>query len=114
MAMTILVTVNVRDRIRGFLASCMLEIAPGVYTNPQMTPAVRNRIWAVLTEWMAFESGDASVLATWPDRAAPSGQAILRLGRNLREIVDRAGVALARGDLVKSDVTVLEKHGYTR
>lgn len=35
--MTVVVTVNVESRYRGFLASTMLEIAPGVYTSPQMT-----------------------------------------------------------------------------
>ncbi|TVR13365.1 MAG: type I-E CRISPR-associated endoribonuclease Cas2, partial [Planctomycetota bacterium] len=30
MPMTIVVTNDVADRYRGFLASCMLEIAPGV------------------------------------------------------------------------------------
>ena len=35
--MTVVVTVNVESRYRGFLASVMLEIAPGVYTGPRMT-----------------------------------------------------------------------------
>ena len=35
--MTVIVTVNVEARYRGFLASAMLEIAPGVYTSPNMT-----------------------------------------------------------------------------
>ncbi len=46
--MTIVVTVNVEARYRGFLASAMLEIAPGVYTSPQMTQGIRERIWDVL------------------------------------------------------------------
>ena len=32
--MTVVVTVSVEARYRGFLASVMLEIAPGVYTSP--------------------------------------------------------------------------------
>ena len=39
--MTIVVTVNVEARYRGFLASTMLEIAPGVYTSPRMTSGIR-------------------------------------------------------------------------
>ncbi|NJN36487.1 MAG: hypothetical protein HC794_04785 [Nitrospiraceae bacterium] len=31
---------NAPGRYRGFLASCMLELAPGVYTSPQMSEAV--------------------------------------------------------------------------
>ena len=42
--MTVVVTRNVPGRYRGFLASCMLEVAPGVYTNPGMTRAVRERV----------------------------------------------------------------------
>ena len=33
----VIVTINVEGRYRGFLASAMLEIAPGVYTSPNMT-----------------------------------------------------------------------------
>ena len=42
--MTVVVTVNVEGRYRGFLASVMLEIAPGVYTSPEMTSGIRDRI----------------------------------------------------------------------
>ena len=35
--MVVIVTRDVADRFRGFLASCMLEIAPGVYTAPRMS-----------------------------------------------------------------------------
>ena len=45
--MTVIVTVNVESRYRGFLASAMLEIAPGVYTSPNMTSGIRDRIWEV-------------------------------------------------------------------
>ena len=41
--MTVVVTVNVEARYRGFLASVMLEIAPGVYTSPNMTRGIRER-----------------------------------------------------------------------
>ena len=49
--MTVVVTINVEGRYRGFLASVMLEIAPGVYTSSQMTSGIRERVWAVLTRW---------------------------------------------------------------
>ena len=48
--MTVVVTVNVEGRYRGFLASAMLEIAPGVYISPQMTDGIRERVWDVLDE----------------------------------------------------------------
>ncbi|MEI2616046.1 MAG: type I-E CRISPR-associated endoribonuclease Cas2e [Thermomicrobiales bacterium] len=50
-------TRNVPDRFRGFLASVMCEVTPGVYTSPGMTRAVRERVWAVMEEW--FDAGDA-------------------------------------------------------
>lgn len=43
MAMTVIVVTALPDRFRGFLASCMLEIAPGVFTSPNMNKAVRVR-----------------------------------------------------------------------
>lgn len=46
--MTVVVTRNVEERYRGFLASCMLEIAAGVYTGPRMTTGVRDRVWIAL------------------------------------------------------------------
>ena len=45
--MTVVVTINVAARYRGFLASAMLEIAPGVYTSPNMTSGIRGRVWEV-------------------------------------------------------------------
>ncbi|NLG68436.1 MAG: type I-E CRISPR-associated endoribonuclease Cas2, partial [Firmicutes bacterium] len=55
MSTTVIVTRNVSDRIRGFLASSMLELAPGVYCGFRLSPAVRARIWGVLEEWFAAE-----------------------------------------------------------
>ena len=45
MPMCVIVTRDVPSRFRGFLGSCMLEIAPGVYTQPDMSAAVRERAW---------------------------------------------------------------------
>jgi len=53
MPMTVVVTRDVPDRFRGFLASCMLEIAPGVYTQPRLSAGVRERVWTVLADWHA-------------------------------------------------------------
>ena len=64
--MTVVVTVNVEARHRGFLASAMLEIAPGVYTSPQMTAGIRERIWDVLSSWH-YELGNGAIVMTWRD-----------------------------------------------
>ena len=79
MSMTVVVTRNVSDRVRGFLASSMLELAPGVYSSPRITPAVRERIWHVLDDWFPNER-EASIVMLWPDPTVPGGQAAATLG----------------------------------
>ena len=94
--MTVVVTRNAPDRFRGFLASCMLELAPGVYTSPRMTRAVRDRVWAVCCEWAVAIPDDGGVLMTWQDQQSPSGQAVLVLGWPRKELAELNGVWLDR------------------
>lgn len=93
--MTVIVTRDVPDRFRGFLASCALEIAPGVYTAPRMSSAVRERLWEVLTDWHRVLKQGA-VIMTWSDTAHPAGQQIATLGFPPREIVNLYGVFVVR------------------
>lgn len=93
MPMTVVITRDVADRFRGFLASCMLEIAPGVYTQPRMSAGVRDRVWTVLADWHA-SLGQGSIVMTWPDRKASCGQAILTLGLPPKHLVDVDGLIL--------------------
>ena len=93
--MTVVVTINVEARYRGFLASVMLEIAPGVYTSPQMTQGIRERIWDVLTKWY-YELNNGAIVMTWRDPAAVGEQRILTLGEAPKDIVDADGVCLVR------------------
>ena len=79
MGMTIAVTRNVSPRTRGFLSSVMLEVAAGVYSSPRLNPAVRDRIWSVLTEWFQYEN-DASIILVYEDKACTDGQCIRLLG----------------------------------
>ena len=88
--MVIVVTSNVADRFRGFLASCMLEIAPGVYTQPRMSRAVRERVWAVMEDWHD-QLGGGSILMTWRDPSLPCGQGILTLGLPARTFAELDG-----------------------
>lgn len=93
--MTVVVTVNVEARYRGFLASTMLEIAPGVYTSPRMTAGIRDRIWDVLSKW--YDAlGQGSIVMTWRDPAAVGGQHIRLLGKAPKSIVDADGVYLVK------------------
>ena len=93
--MTVVVTVNVEARYRGFLASAMLEIAPGVYTGPLMTAGIRERVWDVLERWYA-ELGRGSIVMTWRDPNAVGEQRIRALGYPPREIVEVDGVYLVK------------------
>ncbi|MCB9678336.1 MAG: type I-E CRISPR-associated endoribonuclease Cas2 [Alphaproteobacteria bacterium] len=88
-----MVTNDVAPRTRGFLASCMLEIAPGVYTGPRMNRAVRDRVWAVVEEWHeTLRQG--SVIMTWPDPEAVGGQVVRMLGVPRKVLVDLDGMVL--------------------
>ena len=89
--MVVIVTRDVADRFRGFLASAMLEIAPGVYTGPRMTAGTRERVWTVLESW--FDAlGGGSVVMTWRDRKEPCGQGIRTLGTPPRRFVEIDGL----------------------
>lgn len=93
--MTVVVTVNVQGRYRGFLASAMLEIAPGVYTSPKMTSGIRERVWNVLTRWHR-ELQQGSIVMTWRDPAAVGEQHIRTLGEAPKKIVDADGVYIVK------------------
>ncbi len=86
MPMTVVVTRNVAGRFRGFLAACMCEIAPGVYTSPRMSAAVRDRVWKVLDSWYQADDPERSILMTWPDPSLPGGQEIRILGLPKQEL----------------------------
>lgn len=94
MAMTILVTRNAPERVRGFLTSCMCEIAPGVYTAPRMNPRVRERVWEVVKAWLQGVP-DGSAVMSWPDGAEIGGQAILTFGTPRIELREHCGIYLA-------------------
>jgi CRISPR-associated protein Cas2 len=97
MAMTIVVTRNVAARFRGFLASCMCEIAPGVYTAPRMTAGVRERVWGVLESWYEHDPDpEKALLMTWPEAELSGGQALRTLGLPRQELCDYDGIFLAR------------------
>ncbi len=91
---TVVVTRNVPDRIRGFLASSMLEIGPGVYTGSGLTVAVRNRIWDVLEDW--FPGPDSSIVMIWTDRQVPGGQSVKILGAPPIDLIELDGMVLSR------------------
>lgn len=95
MPMTVVVTSKVRDRFRGFLASCMCELAPGVYTAPRFNAGVRERVWAVLEEWFD-DFKDGSILMTWPNSKQRGGQEVRTLGLPRVELVEIDGLFLSK------------------
>jgi len=113
MPMTIVVTRNVPDRYRGFLASCMCEIAPGVYTAPRMTQAVRERVWGVMEEWWEAVEEQA-VLMTWPDAKLAGGQRVKTLGLPRQDLEDHHGVFLACREIDEETKSRLEAERTSR
>ena len=91
MPMVVVATRNVSDRIRGFLASSMIELAPGVYSAPRLSMRVRAQIWWVLEEWWLAEA-DASVVMVWSDPAVPGGQDVAILGAPPIRLVELDGL----------------------
>ena len=85
MPLTVIVTRDALPRVRGFLASCALELAPGVYTAPGMTRGVRERVWSVLSDWYASEPR-GQVVMTWADDGAPGGQSFGFLGEPPKDL----------------------------
>ena len=104
--MVVIVTRDVADRFRGFLGSCMLELAPGVYTAPRMNPGVRDRVWAVLSDWFG-QQRKGCVVMTWRDPALASGQGVLCLGSPPIDIIDADGVLLAARPVSSTNSTPL-------
>ena len=103
MPMTVVATRNVAPRVRGFLASVMCEIAPGVYTAPRMSAAVRERVWTVLRGWCSELTEEQGVVMTWPDSKLPGGQSVRVLGGPPYELVEKDGIFLARSELTTAE-----------
>lgn len=86
MPMVVVITRDVEARYRGFLASAMLELAPGTYAHPRMNASVRTRIWGVLCDWhVHLKRG--SIVMTWADTAAHGGLGLAILGEPPKEII---------------------------
>jgi len=110
--MTIGVTRNTPGRFDGFLASCMQEIAPGVYVAPTMKKAVRERIWRVMMDWGELLPDDAGVVLFWRNPDAPSQLSIRLLGWPKKEFVEHEGLWLTHRDLTEAhDVEALLEQG---
>ena len=79
MSLTLIVTRDVAARYRGFLASVMPELAPGVYVSTDITRGVRDRVWSVAEDWWNHAPGGSIVMA-YPDKSASGGLGVRVLG----------------------------------
>ena len=95
MPLTMIVTRDVELRYRGFLTSMMLEVAPGVYVAPDMSVAVRERVWSVMSEWWNT-LGRGSLTLVWRDTKVQGNLRIQNLGEPPKSIVDADGVLLVK------------------
>jgi CRISPR-associated protein Cas2 len=103
MPMVVVITRDVEPRFRGFLASAMLELAPGVYAQPRMSAGVRARIWTVLSDWHA-NLGRGGIVMTWAESAANGGLGLAILGEPPKDIVAHDAMLLVRRPLsLKAD-----------
>ncbi len=103
MSLTLIVTRDVPDRYRGFLASVMPEIAPGVYISPDLTRGVRDRIWTVAVEWWDNAPG-GSIIMAYPDSSAPGRLGIRTLGLPPVELAEIDGLRVVfRPDFAGAD-----------
>lgn len=101
MSLVVIVTCDVANRFRGFLASTMLEIAPTVYISPRMNVRVRSRIWDVLSGWYGQEPG-GSIVMVWRDVNETGSVGIANLGSPSRELVEIDGLWLTKRTLQKA------------
>ena len=93
--MIVIVTRNVSSRIRGFLSSSLLEVAPGVYTGSRISTAVRERIWQVILGWF-FEEEEASIVMVWRNPEVSTGQSVRVLGIPPVELIELDGIVLTK------------------
>lgn len=95
MSLTVVITRDVEMRYRGFLASLMLELAPGVYASPRLNRDARERIWSTLTSWHgALRRG--AIVMTWRQRDAIGGMGLRTLGEPPKDLVEIDGLLLTR------------------
>ena len=98
MPLVVIITRDVADRFRGFLASVMLEVAPTVYISPRMNQGVRLRTWQILSNWH-YSEPRGSVVMVWRDSNETGGVGISTLGTPPRELVEIDGLWLVKKQL---------------
>lgn len=109
MSMTMVVTRDAPERFRGFLAGILLEVAPATYVGPRISPAVRERLWEVLSDWHRFES-QCGVVMVWADNKATAGIGVATLGTPPTVFVEHDGLFLAHHPLTAAEEARQRRH----
>jgi len=73
----------------------MLEVSAGVYVAPNLSDAVRKRIWDVLSIWRSA-LGNGSIVMVWRDNNSVGRLRIQNLGEPPKEIIDADGILLVK------------------
>ncbi len=90
MAMLVVVTEAVPDRLRGRLAVWLLEIRAGVYVGD-----VSRRIREMLWEQVNVLAEDGNVVMSWATNTE-SGFEFVTYGKNRRQPIDFDGIRLVK------------------
>lgn len=93
--MTVIITRDVELRFRGFIASVMVEVAPGVYISPALSSGARARIWEIMRMWHD-ELRNGSITLIWKDSSQKHGIGLKQLGVPPKDIYDHEGYLLIR------------------
>jgi len=73
----------------------MLEVNSGVYVAPNLSDAVRRKIWDILAMWWAT-LGNGSIVMVWRDHNAVGRLRIQNIGESPKEIIDADGILLVK------------------
>ncbi len=90
MTMTVIITRDVEERYRGFILSCMPEIAPGIYASANLNQGIRERLWFVVSDWHR-QAGRGSISMIHEEKTSPSGLHIKSVGEPAKELIDFDG-----------------------
>lgn len=95
MSFTVIITRDVQPRFRGFLASAMLEIAPGVYVSPRLNVKVRERVWETIEKWF-YTLQRGSIVMVTRNTSSIGKMDVKILGDTQKEIINFEHLLLTR------------------
>lgn len=96
--MMIIVTRNAPEKLRGYLASTLLEIESGIYFSQVGSPRVRAQIWEIVMGWAEIDTGAVMI---YHDKNVPHNFSFEKIGSAPIELKEVDGMLLSfkRGSL---------------